>query len=83
MFEAIISLVCVIFLFIALCLCIAVSDKYRSDRNVFRDKWIDAVLEFNMHLRNENYDLKGDIAELKDEIAELKKKDNDEEKENA
>ena len=68
MVEIIIALVCVIFLFSALCICIAVSDK-----------WIDAVGEFNRHLSNENDYLSSEIDDLKDDIAKLKAKNDVEE----
>ena len=83
MVEAIFAIVSVILLFISLALCVSVCDKYRSDRNVFRDKWIDTVEKFNRHLIDNIYDLESEIDDLKDDIAKLKTKDNEEETNNA
>ena len=79
MFEMITALISIVILFIGLSLCFAISDKYRSERNIFRDKWINAVDRYKDHLIDENRELKYEIDDLKNDIAELKKtKDNEE-----
>ena len=74
MFETITALISIVILFIGLSLCFAISDKYRSERNIFRDKWINAVDRYKDHLIDENRELKYEINDLKDEINELNNK---------
>jgi len=55
---------------VCLMLCIVVCDKYITERNIYRDKWVRATEEYKDHLEWQNDDLRGQLAEYKEKEKE-------------